>query len=238
MKLKKILLIRPMRDLVLFPGFMKKQKDITAKLERQIQYFSFVSGYARIALIAERLTQESDEAAPDNDTLLNIVLEPISHHCGKLFGCEADEWWNFAVYVMDERDGVLKPIWRRKHLAHPSQQGLGRGWPSGVGHVGRAFADNEDKITSDASPPAVQEQVRPPVALRRDYDERAYVSFAALPVRRSVHHDAPCGVLVGTSNKSGRFDRENCEILRQAAIVVGCVLRSRESAKAGVLGLR
>jgi hypothetical protein len=94
----------------------------------------------------------------------------------------------------------------------------------GVGHVGKAFADRSVKITEDATQHGIAELMKPPPALSRPYDEATYRSYVCIPFGNDSDQADPCGVLVATSDRPGRFTNANHEILRQAAVVIGGIV--------------
>jgi hypothetical protein len=149
--------------------------------------------------------------------------------CEQIFDMNASEMWNFAVYVYSKERNSLEPIWRRKHRNHPSSA-EGRCWVPGQGHVGKAFVDNELKITGDATHEKVAAMMRPPANNMRSYDHTVYRSFASIPFGDDGDGD-PCGVLVATSDHVDRFNDTNAEILRQAAAVLGTVICDRQYAE-------
>lgn len=137
----------------------------------------------------------------------------------KLFAMESGELWNFSLYVMIPSRGKLVPVWRDREPRHPSVN-KGREWGPGQGHIGKAYADRSAKITNDATDPDVAGLLEPPEPMRQAYDDKAYRSFASIPVGLMVDDADPFGVLVATSDRVGRFNKGNCLILRHAALVL------------------
>jgi len=151
------------------------------------------------------------------------VLSAVIERRDRTLGIEPEELWNFAVYYHDGARNMLRPILRVKHERHPSH-GNGREWPPGLGHVGLAFVKGEAVITSDATDAAVAALLAPPGKQSLAYDNAVYVSLAAIPIPSKQGTASPLGVLVGTSNRKGRFTEKNSLILAQAAPVLACVM--------------
>lgn len=139
------------------------------------------------------------------------------------FKFEVQELWNFAVYIYDDNEGLLIPVWRKKNEYHPAT-GEGRKWEPGQGHIGKAFADRRSKITKDATDPDVADIMRAPESKFRNYDERVYCSFASIPIGPVEDNSQPFGVLVATSNKVNRFNKANCLILKHVANTLANVI--------------
>ncbi len=140
------------------------------------------------------------------------------------FGFAIGEKWNFAVYLWDDNDEMLKPVWREKAYCHPST-GPGREWREREGHVGQAFSNKDVIITEDAQLPAVVGLVAPNDKLEV-YDADTYVSYVSQPILRSDETARPFGVLVATSNEVGRFDEANCRVFAHAAIALASILET------------
>lgn len=192
------------------------------RLATQIEYHSLVNTFSRAWLVMlGSIPSEACEAGCDVDEMASDILQPMVETCEDLFQIGPGEMWNFVLYLHD--GARLNQVWRRKHAKHPGSA-IGRSWEPGQGHVGKAFADKQAKITADASIPAVQELMKPPEPLRRDYDSAVYRSFACIPVSRPQNDSSPWGVLVATSDRAGRFDENNAEILRQAAAALASAL--------------
>lgn len=158
------------------------------------------------------------------DELLSVVIEGRF----ELFGFSDRELWNFALYIFNEDTHLLVPVWRRKHGRLPSE-GLGRTWAIGTGHVGKAFADNEAKITENAIHETIFDHMRAPLTLRRDYDEVVYRSFSAIPIQIGNEGERPLGILVGTSNQAGRFTKDNSLILYHAANALAMLMQMNDT---------
>jgi hypothetical protein len=171
-----------------------------------------------------------EEFQENADELLSVIIEGRS----ELFGFTERELWNFACYVFDEERQFLVPVWRRKHDRLPSE-GLGRSWAIGTGHVGKAFADNEAKITADATHETVIGHMRAPVSQRHEHDETVYRSFAAILIQIGDEGDRPLGILVGTSDVAGRFTKDNSLILYHAANVLAILIQMNHTSLREVL---
>ena len=164
---------------------------------------------------------------PDRAALekaINDLADPLIAQGEEIFGLGSGERWSFAVYLYSKKSATLISVWRDRARCHPSR-GMGRAWAAGEGHVGKSFTDQIPYITGDArSEEARQFSTAPPLKIE-PYDRDTYISFAAIPIGPILNQDTrPYGVLVGTSDRVGRFDRENSGILVQIAISIASLL--------------
>ena len=166
-----------------------------------------------------RYVEKNFDDVEEIDNAISEILATIVNEREEIFEFSAKEWWNFAVYIYDPNEQLLKPIWREKHRNHPSE-GIGRAWARGEGHIGKAFVDCDPKITSDATIAAINDLLGPPQNKKRHYDSQAYQSFASIPIGPINEDEEPIGVLVATSNQKGRFNKPNSQILRHTAGVL------------------
>lgn len=194
----------------------------SASLLKQVNHLNYLQ--ATIRAWGKITTQARHNKITNYDDLSKEITDVLNMICdkpGELFGCDADEWWNIAVYLYDSDSQVLFSIWRQKHRSHPSQEVYGRSWRPGEGHIGKAFADRASKITKDAHDPDVSELMAPPRADVRHYDDKAYRSYASVPFFDPLGRSPePLGVIVATSNYKERFDKFNTLILQHASIVI------------------
>lgn len=198
----------------------REQRDGAIKL------LTFQGGYAisaraTVLLHARRpvTTMAHFEAA------LKDLVVPLSFEGEYLFDLGPSEAWSFAVYLYSARRDVLVPVWRKKAEAHPSPQtSRGREWGRGEGHVGKAFVDCKPIITGNAFDPEAAQFSTLPQGRELPHD-RVYVSFASVPIGPILAEDGrPYGVLVGTSDRPGRFNRDNAGIMIQIASATASLL--------------
>lgn len=158
---------------------------------------------------------------------LYSILDRLIEHKSGLFGM-GDDRWTFGVYVLE--DDLLKlPITRR--WSRDNENGKHRVWTSGEGHVGQAFRARRELVCADSRAPDVAGFMEATGDNARGYDNELYVSFASLPLMIGGR-DEPLGVLVATSDQSGRFTPSNgdgetmdtVEPLRLAAKVIATIL--------------
>lgn len=155
---------------------------------------------------------------------ISELASPIYLEGEEIFGFGGSERWNFAVYLHSRSRDRLLPVWRSTAPNHPSQ-GPGRVWGRGQGHVGKAFVDGQPIITPDALHPDVERLSAAPKGMETPIDREVYRSFAALPIGPTAEQEAePYGVLVGTSNRVGRFDKENTAMLVHLADVLASLM--------------
>lgn len=175
------------------------------------------------SLVREHFTIETADAKTFQE-IAGEVCRVLVESRGTLFGIETNELWNFTLYIFNHDDNILYPIWRDKHPRHPSP-GNTRVWAPGQGHVGIAFAQGEPKICPDATVPGVREVFS--ISNEKDYDRSAYVSFASEPIGPVGSDARPYGVLVATSNRSGRFNVATSLALRHAASALASLVHLR-----------
>jgi len=159
---------------------------------------------------------------------ISEIATPLDLQGEFAFGFAPAERWSFAVYLYSERQDLLLPVWREKAKTHPSLD-AGRTWGRGEGHVGKAFVDRKAIITGNSRNPAAAELSALPPGRENAYDKDVYISFAAVPVGPLLKDEnRPYGVLVGTSDRVDRFDREKAGLLIQIADgIAGLIATSR-----------
>jgi hypothetical protein len=162
--------------------------------------------------------------------LMSIILERVT-----ILQIDHDELWNFAIYIHDPCDNMLKCIWREKHSRHPAK-GPGRHWAPGRGHIGLAFARCEPLVTGDATMSDVHALVGAPGGAGKSYDNTIYRSFASVPIGPVKEGELPFGVLAATSNRVDRFDRGNALIIRHAAAELANLIHFNKIPRAILLG--
>lgn len=156
-----------------------------------------------------------------------------------LFGI-GDEFWNFGVYLYDDKKDRLVCIACRRESPE-EQKKEHRDWEPGNGHVGLAFARSAEIIFADATVPELRPVLEAQGENRREDDADRYVSLASIPI--STDGTRPLGVLIATSDKAGRFksdqerspdDWENTDTLREVAASLAIILQMiHASNKAG-----
>lgn len=201
-----------------------KQRTI-AGLETSITLLTYQSALSLSTrgMVAEYVKRGLSTTAELAEALSSL-LAPLYLEGEGIFGFGGSERWNFAVYLYSKERDLLVPVWREKARTHPSV-GPGRSWGRGQGHVGKAFVDRASIITPDSLHPEVEPLSSAPRGMEADYDREVYRSFAALPIGPLGDDvELPYGVLVGTSDRSGRFDRENVALLAHAAGAVASLV--------------
>ncbi len=212
----------------------EEQQDAIAKMQ---------DGEARLSELVDRLAFETNYSASVRSAILTLSrqrittiggLEKAIHDLASpldlegefIFNIGPSESWSFAVYLYSTNRDLLVPVWRRKAKNHKSPRSdLGREWARGEGHVGKAFVDQRMIITGDAQHPDAEPFSAVPTSKERPYDRAVYRSFASVPIGPLLTSDGrPYGVLVATSDRVGRFSRENAGILIQIAGAVASFL--------------
>lgn len=177
-----------------------------------------------------------DRPRPTLTESITEVMSYITDRRADLFGMtDARELFDFAVYVFDRESRMLENIWRFKHDRHPAAP-KGRSWAPGQGHVGKAFADQVSKVTSDTRQQEARALLNAAPRLLRPYDEEVYRSFASFPIGPLPGADLPMGVLTASSNASRRFDYGNTEVLKHAATVLAYLFLDHQNDHKGEQG--
>jgi hypothetical protein len=152
----------------------------------------------------------------------SVIVSIFVERRNVLFGI-GDEYWNFAVYRHDPTSDKLICIACRRENSE-DEKADHREWARGEGHVGLCFDRATEIIFSDATKPELQSVLEASGSNERKYDSSRYVSLASIPI--SSDGDKPLGVLIATSNQSGRFKNdserdeeewENADTLRDVA---------------------
>jgi hypothetical protein len=194
-------------------------------LEQSINLLAFQSAFSLSTrgMIATYVT-EGVNTLRDLEIALSEICSPLCTEGELLFGFGGSEKWNFACYMYSESKDLLVPVWRDRSRTHPSS-GMGRNWGRGQGHVGKTFVDAQTIITGDALHPDVAQLCSAPKELEASYDSTIYRSFASVPIGPLLAaENRPYGVLVGTSDRESRFDKENAAMLEQTAGVIGSLI--------------
>ena len=152
------------------------------------------------------------------DYLQGVMADGVSLHSGRdghiaqlvdlvlaekqvLFSM-GDEAWNFAVYLFDSEDQLLKCVLCRRPLRQ-EEETPHRSWRRGDGHVGIAYERNEELVAADMTNPEIEPFFRAPGAQYKTDDSIRYRSIASIPIGMAAAE--PLGVLVATSDHGGRF---------------------------------
>lgn len=183
-------------------------------LQTAIRLASFWSTFQ--GLIQEMAPQEDAEFAES----CRLAISPMIEAAGVLFGFGFDDIWSVAVYAHDEDAALLVPVWHKRTEEHPSP-GAPRSWRLGDGHVGSAYMQNRILYTIDMADDDASMLLKPSAENGREYDDAVYRSFVSAPITLDLETGpAQFGVLVITSNITGRFNEGNKIIVGHAAQVL------------------
>lgn len=193
--------------------------------DHSINVLYIVNLYSEASLeIVRQTLHQKEDVRNDYTETVTKVMEFVIGEKETFFTIEDDnELWNFSVYLQDGEDGLLKPVWRKRSPKHPSQ-GMGREFDQGQGHVGKAFADEQVKITADSS--EQESMLSLPEHLRQEYDGETYISYVSVPIMSPRDQRKPYGVIVATSDIPNRFEESNSVILQNTASILGIYLDS------------
>ena len=138
-----------------------------------------------------------------------------------------DEAWNFAVYLYDPVEKLLKCSLCRRPLRQ-DELAPHRSWQPGDGHVGIAWQRDEELVAADMRDPQIEPYFRAKREYKSDDGER-YRSIASIPIR--IANAQPLGVLVATSDHIGRFKpnssgNDSVEPLRLLASTLAMMLHA------------
>ena len=201
--------------------------DREAQLRELVDRLAFETNYSasvRSAILS--LARQKIATIDGLEKALHDLASPLDLEGEFIFDLAPSEAWSFAVYLYSKDRDLLVPAWRRKAKGHKSARGgIGREWARGEGHVGKAFVDQRMIITGDAQHPDAEPFSAVPLVKERPYDRATYRSFASVPIGPLLTGDGrPYGVLVATSDRVGRFSRENAGILIQIAGAIASFL--------------
>lgn len=194
-----------------------ENQDLRKRIEYLVLLENTIQAFREIEL--QHLHKNDDDLV----SFIKIAFSLIINISDRLFEFKPNELWNFAVYIYKHETQTLQSVWREKHRNHPSK-GEPRTWKPGQGHVGKAFSDGTAKITGDALDPNVANLMSPPNSLMRNYDSKAYRSFASIPIVLENDQELVYGVLVATSDEVNRFNKFNCLILQHLADTLASVI--------------
>lgn len=186
--------------------------------DEELKFFSFLSQYAYHWSTQTQGWRASINADPGNlRDAMDDMFAAIFSEDESAFELWPRERLKFVLYI--HIAGELIPVWvDEKTSGLRRVDSVPRTWPAGQGHVGITFSTSEDQITEDATTPDKIATFGAKRDLHRDSDEQRYKSFCSLLLSKD---DTGFGVLVGTSNKVGRFTpEESALIVRQAATTV------------------
>jgi uncharacterized protein with PQ loop repeat len=143
------------------------------------------------------------------------ILDPWISERGSIFWFDlSDKYYNFALYLIDTNDKMLKKVWRR----HGSSiNAMNRDWPPGSGHIGMCFINNSGLLCNEVEVAKMTAQ-----RLRRPEDKEYYRSFMAVPLRKNNN---AVGVLIVTSCEPSKFEEAiHMPILNLMASILDAVL--------------
>jgi hypothetical protein len=201
------------------------ERDTNANITKDIRYCTLLeaeslamNGLVR-GYVAARIATPAGLAEAIGNVCGGFVEERNSY-----FNFGYRELWNFAVYLWNPQTSRLEPVWREKARNHPSV-GRGRTWGANEGHIGHAFQNRKELITSNAQAAEV-------AALMGagnnslPYDAEVYRSYVSEPILATDPTAIPYGVLVATSNQVGRYDPANARVLKHAAVALATLMET------------
>lgn len=213
-------------DVKLAPEVYFELDDAKHQISDLSKTTQFLSTLQEQALVLGAMVREQVKKRPLRQCSLKEAVDEIcsllTANRDNLFDFDSRELWSFAVYIYSENDGMLHPVWRKKHEKHPSKS-MGRVWSPGQGHVGIAWAQGEGKICPDISVPGVADMFSP-TNKKTTYDASTYISFVSEPIGPHGSQKSPYGVLVATSNSADRFNLGSALPLRHAASAIAALI--------------
>ncbi|MEO0995306.1 MAG: GAF domain-containing protein [Pseudomonadota bacterium] len=169
------------------------------------------SEWAKLRVEMQKFVVEAVEDAVSRGTddhatqvrRFDSILNQLSFFSHGLFAMK-DERWNFAIYVYDHAEGLLKCQSCRRFNREDEDRDH-RSWAPGEGHVGQAFQRRQELICKDTTDPNYIQHFEAPPDKSGPYDPDLYKSIVSIPIR--LYGGDPLGILVATSDKAGRFIR-------------------------------
>ncbi|WP_374973171.1 GAF domain-containing protein [Spongiibacter marinus] len=150
------------------------------------------------------------------------ILWPFVQYREKIFGYNGDSLYNFAIYIYEEEQDVLRLAYRECDNRINTQN---RDWQPGKGHVGITFMQKGLRICNDV---AASTELSP-----SEKSSEYYKSFVSVPILAPEDDESsnvkPIGVLVVTSSHIGQFEKEIIKIpLETLAKLFGIVVHEVE----------
>lgn len=143
------------------------------------------------------------------DEALEMLLQLITDHRGRLLGFQDADHYNFVLYL---RDG--DELRQRARSCHPAIPRHGRSWRVGQGHVGLAVERKMLMTGGDIRHTSAWVPSR-----ERASDRAHYVSAVSVPFSFRTSLDEPDAVLIVTSNRLDHFrSPDQVEVLTVGAI--------------------
>ena len=191
------------READLSDAVARKDREMTA-LEEEYKYALELYQFSRgIGESSDPMLRASPaERARMLPNTAKALLEFIVEAKGALLYV-GEERWTFGIYVWNARTQQLEMLACRR-WSKIEEDREHRTWSRGEGHVGLAFDRKQEQVCGDSSDPTVKTLITANGEKARDYDAELYVSFASVPIQLGAEAE-PLGVLVATSNETGRF---------------------------------
>jgi len=187
--------------------------------------FTILSGVL-LKYVESRVSQPMDNDA-DLAECVSEVLNAVADSGAALFGFSKFERWSLTVYRADTENRMLVPVKRVASDTHPGRNRTPRSWRFGEGHVGAAFERNRTIATPDATLPEVAPFINVDPAKAMPGDTSLYMSYISSPFGDVSNGGTPAGVLVATSNVTGRFDEPSLKPVEYVAMVLAVLLKLR-----------
>lgn len=186
--------------------FERTRKNLNSMLQMQE-----ASRYASMALgNVESLAAEDGDGTNDLQQGIALVLDSCVSFRAEIFGFQAKTLYNFAVYLYNETDDVLRLAWRECDSRINRQD---RDWHPRDGHVGTCFANRRELFSNNVLESDELSHDDPE-------DEQKYVSMVSIPIFPSGdfpddrvaatsrnQNTKPIGVFIVTSSKEEQFNR-------------------------------
>lgn len=164
------------------------------------------------------LDDNASGSLEDFRTFCDKTSNHILSNLKAVFGILPSECWTFSVYLYDEQEKELIPIWWKRSKNHPSTT-VPRTWSHGVGQAGQAFAERRPDWINDAKDFHAEEK-----SYKTAYDVTSYANMVAIPIGVSAEDNSCHGMLCATSSHAGRLTKSNTLVLRIWASVIGNIL--------------
>ena len=188
-----------------------------------------VAVQASLSVLQSLLTSDLSSDQTDEKGIERL-LAPLIQLRTEALGFTADDLYNLAVYIYDEKQNLLRLRYRDCDNRIRRQD---RSWRPGTGHVGLAFTQNRTIITENV---ADAPDILGPYV---DTDNNQYVSIISTPIFSTLIGTAvPMGVLVITSDREGHFDRAYQTLAESFSILLAIYLSRHLRAEKGAVPWR
>lgn len=158
-------------------------------------------GDAMLETVEQALAAERPLSQGRRNATIAKLVDFLKAKRMSLLGFE-DEYWTLSIYLMENDASLLKCLVARRPN-EDDERLVHREWAPGEGHIGKAFQDRKELVTSDAQDLSQAQFLQAPPEKRRPYDTERFRSIASVPI--VTGKTEAVGGVTATSDRVGRF---------------------------------